>query len=133
MSVKKEEKAIKLEGLKVVGEKEKENKKEFVEKIYTSPVKIGDKEYVIKPLSMFEIKNLNIERKLLKDEDETARFDFTFHTMLIVIQKFNPCAQDMTVDDLEKAVDIIEFEEVQSAILQISGLTKYFKPGDSGK
>ncbi len=124
----------KLEGLKVVGGKDGYNlakKKKIKDVIYTSPVKIGDKEYIIKPLSMYEIKHLNIERKKLKEDDETAKFDFSFHTLLVVIQKFNPGTETLTTDDLEKAINIVEFERIQEAILQISGLKKFFRPGVS--
>ena len=101
--------------------------------IYTSPVKIGDKEYIIKRLSMLDIKKINLERKNIKENDDMASFDFSFYTLLTVIKKYNPEAKDLTVEAFEDMIDIIEFEEVQKAILQISGLNKYFKPGDSGK
>ncbi len=124
----------KLEGLKVVGGKDSYNpakEKEVEEEIFTSPVKIGDKEYIIKPLSMLDIKKLNIEKKKVKPEDETATYDFSFHTLLAVIKKFNPETKEMSVDDFEDVITIDEFEKVQAAILQISGLKKFFKPGVS--
>ena len=103
------------------------------EKEYTSPVKIGDKEYIIKPLSMLDIKKLNIEKKKLKPEDDIATYDYSFYTLLTVIKKWNPEAKDMTVDQLEELIDVDDFERVQNAIVQIAGLKKYFRPGDSGK
>ena len=93
----------KLEGLKVIGGKDSFNpatEKKVEDVVYTSPVKIGDKEYVIKPLSMYDIKNLNIERRELKEGDETAKYDFSFHTLLTVIKKFNPGTEALTTDDL---------------------------------
>jgi len=101
--------------------------------IYTSPVKIGDKEYIIKRLSMLDIKKLNLERKNIKENDDMANYDFSFYTLLTVIKKYNPETKNITVEEFEDMIDIIEFERVQKAILQISGLNKYFKPGDSGK
>jgi hypothetical protein len=103
------------------------------EEVFTSPVKIGDKEYIIKPLSMFDIKKLNIEKKKLKPEDDIAAYDYSFHTLLTVIKKWNPETKDLTVDQFEEMIDVDDFERVQNAIVQISGLKKYFKPGDSGK
>ena len=132
MTVKKEEK-LQLEGLKEVGEKEKENKEEIKEVIYTSPVKIGNKEYIIKPLSMLDIKKLNIEKKKLKEEDDTARYDFTFFTLLAVIKKWNPEAKDLSVEDLEEMIDVDVFPDIQAAIIQLAGLKKYFNLGGSGK
>ncbi|GAH47299.1 unnamed protein product, partial [marine sediment metagenome] len=69
----------------------------------------------------------------LKPEDETATYDFSFQTLLTVLQKFNPELKDVTTDQFEEMVNIIEFERVQAAILQISGMKKYFKPGASKK
>jgi hypothetical protein len=103
------------------------------EEVFTSPVKIGNKEYIIKPLSMLDIKKLNIEKKKVKNEDEITVYDYSFYTLLHVIKKFNPEAKDLTVDDFEDMIDVDDFERVQKAIVQISGLKKYFKPGDSGK
>ena len=103
------------------------------EEVFTSPVKIGGKEYVIKPLSMLDIKKLNIEKKKLKKEDDIATYDYTFYTLLTVIKKWNPEAKDLTVDEFEELVDVDDFERVQKAIVQIAGLKKYFRPGDSGK
>jgi len=103
------------------------------EKEYTSPVKIGDKEYIIKPLSMLDIKKLNIEKRNLKKDDDIAVYDYSFHTLLTVIKKWNPEAKDLTVDEFEEMIDVDDFERVQAAIIQISGLKKYFRPGDSGK
>lgn len=126
----------KLEGLKVIGGKDGYNpakEKEVKEEIFTSPVKIGDKEYIIKPLSMLDIKKLNIEKKKLKKEDDIATYDYSFYTLLTVIKKWNPEAKDLTVDDFEEMIDVDDFERVQAAIVQISGLKKYFRPGDSGK
>lgn len=126
-----------LEGLKVVGGKGSYNpargKEIEEEEVFTSPVRIGDKEYIIKPLSMLDIKKLNIEKKKLKPEDDIATYDYTFFTLLTVIKKWNPEAKDMTVDQFEELVDVSDFERVQKAIVQIAGLKKYFKQGDSGK
>ena len=58
----------------------KEVKKE--EEVFTSPVKIGDKEYIIKPLSMLDIKKLNIEKKNLKKDDDIATYDYSFYTLI---------------------------------------------------
>ncbi|GAJ03169.1 unnamed protein product, partial [marine sediment metagenome] len=38
-----------------------------------------------------------------------------------------------TTDEFEEMVNVLEFERVQAAILQISGLKKYFKLGASKK
>ncbi len=73
----------KLEGLKVVGGKGSYNpakEKEVEEEIFTSPVKIGDRKYIIKPLSMLDIKKLN-------PEDDIATYDYSFNNMLTVIKK----------------------------------------------
>jgi len=126
----------KLEGLKVIGGDKGYNpakEKEVEEEIFTSPVKIGNKEYIIKPLSMLDIKKLNIEKKKIKPEDDIATYDYSFYTLLTVIKKWNPETKDMTVDELEELVDVADFERVQNAIVQIAGLKKYFRPGDSGK
>jgi len=103
------------------------------EEVFTSPVKIGSKEYVIKPLSMLDIKKLNIEKKKLKPEDDIAAYDYSFHTLLTVVKKWNPEAKDLTVDEFEELINVDDFERVQDAIVQIAGLKKYFRPGDSGK
>ena len=129
----KKKEAVKLEGLQVVGKKESNNPKKEIEKVYTSPVKIGDKKYIIKRLSMLDIRKLNLERKKVKENDDMATYDFSFYTLLSVIKKYNPETKNLTVEEFEDMIDIIEFEEVQKAILQISGLDKYFKPGDSKK
>ena len=126
----------KLEGLKVIGGKDGYNpakEKEVEEEIFTSPVKIGNKEYIIKPLSMLDIKKLNIEKKKLKPEDDIAAYDYSFHTLLTVVKKWNPEAKDLTVDQFEEMINVADFERVQNAIVQIAGLKKYFRPGDSGK
>lgn len=126
----------KLEGLKVIGGKEGYNpakEKEVEEEVFTSPVKIGGKEYIIKPLSMLDIKRLNIEKRKIKEGDETATYDFSFYSLLAVVKKFNPETKDLSVDQFEDMIDILKFEKVQAAIVQISGLKKYFRPGDSGK
>ena len=109
----------------------KEVKKE--EEVFTSPVKIGDKEYIIKPLSMLDIKKLNIEKKNLKKDDDIATYDYSFYTLLTVIKKWNPEAKDITIDQFEEMIDVDDFERVQKEIVQIAGLKKYFRPGDSGK
>ena len=132
MSVKKEEKAIKLNGLQVISEKKIEDLK-IEEKEYTSPVKIGNKEYTIKPLSMLDVKRLNIERGNMKKDDENATYDYTFFTLLAVIKKWNPETKDLTVEEFEEMIDINEFERVSVAIIQLAGLKKYFNLGDSGK
>jgi len=103
------------------------------EETFTSPVKIGDKEYIIKPLSMLDIKKLNIEKKKLKPEDDIASYDYSFYTLLTVVKKWNPETKDLTVEDFEEMIDVADFERVQNAIVQIAGLKKYFRPGDSGK
>ena len=107
--------------------------KEVEDKEYTSPVKIGDKEYVVKPLSMLDIKRLNIEKKKVKPEDDIATYDFSFQTLLTVIQKFNPETKHLSIEQFEDMIDITEFERIQAAILQISGLKKFFQPGVSKK
>jgi len=97
------EKKPKLEGLKVVGGKDGYNpakEKEVEDIVYTSPVKIGDKEYIVKPLSMLNIKKLNIEKKKLKKDDDIATYDYSFYTLLTVIKKWNPEAKDLTIDHL---------------------------------
>jgi len=86
---------------------------------------------VIKPLSMLDIKKLNIEKKKVKNEDEIEVYDYTFYTLLTVIKKWNPETKDMTVDQFEEIIDVDDFERVQKAIVQIAGLKKYFKPGGS--
>jgi len=122
---------VKLEGLKTIDMKKPVEK--IKEIIYTSPVKIGDKEYIIKPLSMLDVKKMNIERKSLKKDDATATFDFTFKVMLSVIKKWNPDTKDLTVNDFEEMIGLDEFERIQAAILQITKLKKYFTMGASGK
>ena len=117
----------------IVGGDKSYNPNVTEEEVFTSPVKIGGKEYIIKPLSMLDIKKLNIEKKKLKKEDDIATYDYTFYTLLTVIKKWNPEAKDLTVDEFEELVDVDDFERVQKAIVQIAGLKKYFRPGDSGK
>ncbi len=97
------------------------------EEVFTSPVKIGDKKYIIKPLSMLDIKKLNIEKKKIKPDDEMAVYDYSFYTLLTVIKKWNPEAKDLTVDQFEEMINVDDFERVQAAIVQIAGLKKYFK------
>lgn len=124
----------KLEGLKLIGGKDSYTpNKEVADVVYTSPVKIGDKEYIVKPLSMLDIKRLNIQKQELKDGDDIAAYDFSFSAMLAVVKKFNPEVKDLTTEAFEDMIDIIEFERIQDAILQLSGLKKYFKLGDSKK
>ena len=131
------EKKPKLEGLKIVDGKDGYNpakeKEVEEEEVFTSPVKIGDKEYIVKPLSMLDIKKLNIEKKKLKKEDDIATYDYSFYTLLTVIKKWNPDAKDITVDQFEEMINVDDFERVQAAIVKIAGLKKYFRPGDSGK
>jgi len=103
------------------------------EEVFTSPVKIGNKEYIIKPLSMLDIKKLNIEKKKLKQDDDIATYDYSFYALLTVIKKWNPEAKDLTVDEFEEMIDVDDFERVQKTIVQIAGLKKYFRLGDSGK
>ena len=120
----------KLEGLKVVGGKESYNpakEDEFEGVVFTSPVKIGDKEYIIKRLSMLDIKKLNIEKKKIKPDDDVATYDFSFYSLLTVVKKFNPETKNLTVEQFEEMIDIVEFPKVQAAITQISGLKKYFR------
>jgi len=106
--------------------------KEEEEKIYTSPIKIGKEEYIVKPLSMFEIKQISLEKEKIKKDDVGQAYDFTFFSMLTVLKKFNPDkTKDWTVVTLEKLVDALEFEDVLAAISQISGLKKLFKLGAS--
>lgn len=123
----------KLEGLKTIGKDKGYIPKVEEEEIFTSPVKIGEKEYIIKPLSMLDIKKLNIEKKKLKKDDDIETYDYSFYTLLTVIKKWNPDAKDITVEQLEEMIDVDQFERVQNAIVQIAGLKKYFRPGDSGK
>lgn len=127
----------KLEGLKVVGGKDSYNpakeKEVEEEEIFTSPVKIGDKEYIIKPLSMLDIKKLNIERKKMKKDDETATFDYTFFTLLAVVKKWNPEAKDISVEEFEEMISADEFIRIQAAIIQLGGLQKYFRSAGGGK
>jgi len=111
----------------VIGGDKSYNPKPEEEEVFTSPVKIGDKEYIIKPLSMLDIKKLNIEKKKIKKDDDIAVYDFSFYTLLAVIKKWNPEAKDLTVDQFEEMIDVDDFERVQKAIVQISGLKKYFK------
>ncbi len=124
----------KLEGLKVIGGKDGYNpakEKEVEEEVFTSPVKIGDKEYIIKPLSMLDIRKLSIERRNIKKDDETATYDYTFHTLLTVIKKWNPETKDISVEEFEEMIGADEFIRVQAAIIQLAGLKKYFGSGDS--
>lgn len=126
----------KIEGLKVVSEKDSHNpakEKEIEEEVFISPIKIGDKEYIVKPLSMRDVRKLNIEKNKIKKDDEMATYDFAFQSMLTTLQKFNPELKDTTVEEFEDMIELPEFERVQKAILQISGLQKYFFMGDSGK
>jgi len=76
---------------------------------------------------MLDIKKLNIEKKKIKKDDDIAVYDFSFYTLLAVIKKWNPEAKDLTVDQFEEMIDVDDFERVQKAIVQISGLKKYFK------
>jgi len=122
---------VKLEGLKTIDMKKPVNK--IKEIIYTSPVKIGDKEYIIKPLSMLDVKKMNIERRKLKEDDESASYDFTFNVLLTVIKKWNPETKDLTVNDFEEMIGLDEFDRVQAAILQITGLKKFFTTGTFSK
>ena len=88
----------------------REAKKSNKEKVYTSPIKIGDKKYVIKPLSMLDIKKLNIEKKKIESNDkndEMAIYDFSFYTLLAVIKKWNPEAKDLTVEQFEEMVSVV--------------------------
>ena len=117
----------------IVGGDKSYNPNVTEEEVFTSPVKIGGKEYIIKPLSMLDIKKLNIEKKKLKQDDEIATYDYSFYTLLTVIKKWNPEAKDLTVDEFEELIDVDDFERVQKAIVQIAGLKKYFRLGDSGK
>jgi len=126
-------KELKLEGLKIVGEDKSYIPEVEEDIVYTSPVKIGDKKYIIKPLSMLDIKKLNIEKKNIKQDDDIATYDYSFYTLLTVIKKWNPEAKDLTVEQFQEMIDLIEFERIQAAIIQIAGLKKYFKLGDSGK
>ncbi|MBA7498292.1 hypothetical protein ES704_01027 [subsurface metagenome] len=124
----------KLEGLKVIGGKDGYNpakEKEVEEEIFTSPVKIGDKEYIIKPLSMLDIRKLSIERRNIKKDDETATYDYTFYTLLTVIKKWNPETKDISVEEFEEMIGADEFIRVQAAIIQLAGLKKYFGLGGS--
>ena len=119
--------------LNIIGGDKSYNPNVTEEEVFTSPVKIGGKEYIIKPLSMLDIKKLNIEKKNLKKDDDIAAYDYSFYTLLTVIKKWNPEAKDLTVDEFEEMIDVDDFERVQKAIVQIAGLKKYFRPGDSGK
>jgi len=124
----------KLEGLKVVGEKDSYNpiKEEKTEdkKVITSPVKIKGNEYVIKPLSMLDMKKLNIEKRKIKKDDEDGVFDFGFYTLLYVIKKFNDNAKGLTTEDLQEMIDVDDYERVQTEIMTLAGMEKFFRPAD---
>ena len=96
-------------------------------------VKIGEKEYIVKPLSMRDVRKLNIEKGKIKKDDEMANYDFAFQAMLIPLKKYNPELKDITVEEFEEMIELPEFERVYKEILEISGLQKYFILGDSKK
>jgi len=97
-------------------------------KVITSPVKIKGNEYVIKPLSMLDMKKLNIEKRKIKD-DEDGIFDFGFHTLLHVIKKFNDHAKGLTIEDLQEMIDVDDYERIQTEIMTLAGMEKFFRPG----
>lgn len=132
----------KLEGLKAIGgkdsynpakEKEAQEKKVEVKKIITSPIKIKGNEYVIKHLSMLDMKKLNIEKRKIKKDDEDGTFDFGFYTLLYVIKKFNDNAKGLTIEDLQEMIEVDDYERVQTEIMTLAGMEKFFRPADGEK
>jgi len=123
---------------KVIGGTDSYNPNEETKdkKVITSPVKIKGNEYVIKPLSMLDMKKLNIEKRKIKKDDkdaEDATFDFGFYTLLYVIKKFNDNAKGLTIEDLEEMIDVDDYERVQAEIMTLAGMEKFFRLGDSKK
>ena len=98
-----------------------------------SKVKIGDKEFELRILSMRDIKLLDQEKKKLKEDDDMAKYDYTFYSLLYAIKKFNPEMKDLMLDDFEEMIGVDEFERILEEMLKITGLKKYFKSGDSKK
>jgi len=121
----------KLEGLKVIGGADSYSpaKKAEEKKTITSPVTIRGNEYVIKPLSMLDMKKLNIEKRKIKKDDEDGVFDFGFYTLLHVIKKFNDHAKGLTIEDLQEMIDVDDYERVQTEIMTLAGMEKFFRRG----
>ncbi len=116
---------------KVVGGADSYNPAKEVKdkKTITSPIKIKGSEYVIKPLSMLDMKKLNIEKRKIKKDDEDGTFDFGFFTLLHVIKKFNDHAKGLTIEDLQEMIDVDDYERVQTEIMTLAGMEKFFRPG----
>jgi len=87
-------------------------------------VKIGSKEFIIDNMDMDQIKTLlrNVDKLKLDNYDRTS------FILSEVINVFNPEAK-LTIKTFDKLVKIRDFEETQKSIMDISGLTKYFKVG----
>ena len=98
-----------------------------------SKVKIGDKEFELRILSMRDIKLLDQEKKKLKEDDDMAKYDYTFYSLLYAIKKFNPEMKDLMLDDFEEMIGVDEFERILEEMLKITGLKKYFKSADGKK
>ena len=96
-------------------------------------IKIGNREFELKPLSMKDVKLLDQEKKKLKEDDDMAKYDYTFYALLYAIKKFNPEMKDLMLDDFEEMIGVDVFEEILEKMLEITGLKKYFKSGDSKK
>ncbi|MBA7716025.1 hypothetical protein ES703_125084 [subsurface metagenome] len=89
-------------------------------KAITSPVEIKGNKYVIKPLSMLDVKKLNIEKRKLKKGDEDEEYDFGFSTLLYVIKKFNDNAKGLTIEDLQEMIDVDDFERPSETLIAAS-------------
>jgi len=104
----------------------KKNKKGFNK---MAKVKIGKKEYDLYLLNMDEVKALL--RKL--DDEKTQKlikdnYDRTSFILAEAINKCNPEAK-LTIELWDKAVTVDIFEELQSKIMDLTGLKTYFKVG----
>lgn len=95
----------------------------------TSPIEIKGNKYIIKSLSMLDMKKLNIEKRNIKKDDEDGVFDFGFYTLLHVIKKFNVHAKGLTVEDLQEMIDVDDYERIQTEIMTLAGMEKFFRPG----
>lgn len=98
------------------------------EKVFTSPIRIGNKEYIIKPLSMLDVKKI----RAIKEKEKMEDYDYNFYCLLYVLKKFNQDCK-MSVEEFEDIIDADKYEEIQEAIMDISGLEKLFKMGDKKK
>ncbi|MBA7591189.1 hypothetical protein ES708_33341 [subsurface metagenome] len=116
---------------KVIGGADSYNpaQKDKDKSIITSPIEIKGNKYVIKPLSMLDVKKLNIEKRKLKKGDEDEEYDFGFSTLLYVIKKFNDNAKGLTIEDLQEMIDVDDFERVQAEIIELAGMKKFFLSG----